>query len=113
MERIAHWLSASGVSWTSSEAVPTGSEHQPESGIGRSSSTMVAVLPDPLGIYNSAVQRPTTIDSRYTSNTAASGPSYDGGNGNAALPGSQPRKLEPGLSESKADNAAVEPGSHT
>ena len=42
MERIAHWLSASGVSWTSSEAVPTGSERELESGIDRSSSTSKA-----------------------------------------------------------------------
>ena len=45
VERIAHWLSASGASETSSEAVPTGSEHQPESGIGRSSSqTLIRCL---------------------------------------------------------------------
>ena len=57
MERIAHWLSASGVSWTSSEAVPTGSERELESGIDRSSSTMVAVLPDLRDFSISAVQR--------------------------------------------------------
>ena len=57
VERIAHWLSASGASETSSEAVPTGSEHQPESGIGRSSSQMVAVLPDLREISISAVLR--------------------------------------------------------
>ena len=57
VERIAHWLSASGASETSSEAVPTGSEHQPESGIGRSSSQIVAVLPDLREISISAVLR--------------------------------------------------------
>ena len=57
VERIAHWLSASGASGTSSEAVSTGSEHKPESVIDQSSSQMVAVLPDLREISISAVLR--------------------------------------------------------
>ena len=41
VERIAHWLSASGASGTSSEAVSTGSEHKPESVIDQSSSQII------------------------------------------------------------------------
>ena len=67
MERIAHWLSASGVSWTSSEAVPTGSERELESGIDRSSSTMVAVLPDLRDFNISAVQRLASENKRMAS----------------------------------------------
>ena len=103
---VRAWLSSSGFGGSIEQDRLANLYDQVRQATSNSSSTMVAVLPDPPGTHSSAVQRPTVNDQRQTDNDSVSGASSSRGYSDAALPDSMLCQLDSETAGSTATMAA-------